>query len=233
MLVAMLIVRDPGEHPAESRPGSIGRDVFGGLRFMGRSEVISAVMVFAALWAVLSHNVTIVTIFAEDVLDAGPEGLGLLLSAANLGQLAGSLALVAYGEVHRKGLLLSGLSALYVLAMTGFSLSSWLWGSAAFIFLGGVSHAVFSATRHAMLQRAAPDDMRGRVMGAHLLVTRGLSPLSQTVTGLSVGLLGPVIALLLATAAIAVATVGVMAARPTLWRYGVSDELRVAQPVGG
>lgn len=220
MLVAMLIVHDPGEGVKRAHGDSVGADLFAGLRFMARSEVISAVMIFAALWAVLSHNVTIVTIFAEDVLHAGPQGLGLLLSAANLGQLAGSLALVAYGEVRQKGLLLCGLSALYVVAMAGFALSSWLILSAVLLFGAGVSHAVFSATRHAMLQRASPDDLRGRVMGTHLLVTRGLGPVSQTVAGLGVAVLGPIGAVLVSAAGVAVVTIGVMARSPALRRFG-------------
>lgn len=220
MLAAMLIVRDPGETQARRARRSMGGDMLGGLRFMARSEVISAVMIFAALWAVLSHNVTIVTIFAHDILPVGPQGLGLLLSAANVGQLFGSVALVAFGQVQRKGLLLGAISAVYVTAIAGFARSPWLLLSIALIFFAGIPHAVFSATRHTMLQHASPDDMRGRIMGAHLLVTRGLSPISQTVTGLLVGLFGPVVALLLSAAALGLVTIGVMAASPALRGYG-------------
>jgi predicted MFS family arabinose efflux permease len=202
-----------------------------GMRFMAGSPVLSGIMVFAALWAVLSYNVTIVTVFAEDLLEVGPQGLGLLLSAANVGQLVGSLGLVAYGEVHRKGVLLAGLSALYVAAMLMFAFSPWLWLSAGLILLAGVSHAVFSATRHALLQRSAPDKLRGRVMGAHLLVTRGLGPVSQTVMGFAIAGLGPVGALLVTTLAIAAATIGVMVACPELWRYGRNREPRAVGSV--
>ena len=78
--------------------------------------------------------------------------------------------------------------------------------------IAGMAHAVFSATRHTILQRASPDHMRGRVMGIHLLVTRGVSPLSQTLTGLLVHGLGPTGALLLATLMVGAVT-AVLAAR--------------------
>jgi MFS family permease len=220
MLVAMLVVADPAERQLRARRDSVSADVFAGMRFMAASPVISSVMIFAALWAVLSYNVTIVTVFAEDVLQTGPQGLGLLLSAANVGQLAGSLGLVAHGEVRRKGLLLTGLSALYVVAMLGFAFSPWLLLSAGLILCGGISHAVFSATRHAMLQHAAPEDLRGRVMGTHLLVTRGLGPVSQTVMGLGIAALGPVPALVVSTVGIALVTIGIMAGSPALRNYG-------------
>lgn len=225
MLMAMLVVHDPGEGQPRSSRQPMAADMFAGLRFMAASPVISALMIFAALWAVLSYNVTIVTVFAEDILQAGPQGLGLLLSAANVGQLAGSLGLVAYGEVHRKGLLLSGLSALYVVAMIGFAFSPWPLLSAGLILLGGISHAVFSATRHSMLQHAAPDELRGRVMGMHLLVTRGLGPISQTVMGFGIALLGPVSALVVATIGVGVVTIGVMAASPALRNHGRAEAM--------
>jgi MFS family permease len=231
MLVAMLVVKDPGEGRARDNRQSLNADLFAGLRFMSTSPVISAVMIFAALWAVLSYNTTIVTVFAEDILHAGPQGLGLLLSAANVGQLAGSLGLVAYGEVHRKGMLLCGLSALYVAAMLAFAFSPWPLVSAGLILCAGVSHAVFSATRHSMLQYASPDDLRGRVMGTHLLVTRGLGPISQTVMGFGIALVGPQLALLTTTAGIGLAMIGIMAASPALRDYGRRSpaDSRVAQ----
>jgi hypothetical protein len=83
--------------------------------------------------------------------------------------------------------------------MTAFSFSRIFFFSTAMLVIAGMAHAVFSATRHSILQRASPDDMRGRVMGIHLLVTRGVSPLSQTLSGLLIHWLGPTGALLLTT----------------------------------
>jgi MFS family permease len=156
----------------------------------------------------------------------GPQGLGLLLSAANVGQLLGSLALAGYGGVRRKGPLLSAISALYVASVVGFALSPWLFVSTALIFFAGIPLAVFSATRHALLQQASPDDMRGRIMGTHLLVTRGLSPISQTVTGLLAGLFGPTVALLLSAGALGLVTIGVLAVSPALWGVGSEAKAR-------
>jgi hypothetical protein len=113
--------------------------------------------------------------------------------------LAGSLALVGYGGVRGQGGLLLGMGALYTATMTAFSLSRLFHLSTALLAIAGMTHAAFSATRHTILQRASPDHMRGRVMGIHLLVTRGVSPLSQTLSGLLVHWLGPTGALLLAT----------------------------------
>jgi MFS family permease len=216
MLGAMLAIHEPAEDAAARKRGTVAGDVFAGLGFMRRSEVISAIMIFAALWGILSHNPTILTIFAKDVLEVGPEGLGLLLSAVAVGQLAGSIGLIAMGDVRRKGVLLLGMGALYCVSVLVFAFSPWFVLSAVVLALSGIAIAVFSATRHVLLQHSSPDDMRGRIMGAHLMVTRGMSPLSQTVSGALVALLGPLVGLLAMTLALAAVTVGVAVRSPQL-----------------
>jgi hypothetical protein len=89
--------------------------------------------------------------------------------------------------------------------------------------LSGIAIAVFSATRHVLLQHSSPDDMRGRIMGAHLMVTRGVSPLSQTVSGALVGLLGPLIGLVATTLALAVVTTAVAIRSPRLRTFTGKD----------
>jgi hypothetical protein len=61
MLVAMLLVRDPAERQGRAVGASMSGDMLAGVRFMARSEVIAAMMILAALWGILSHNVAIVT----------------------------------------------------------------------------------------------------------------------------------------------------------------------------
>ncbi|MEA2639334.1 MAG: hypothetical protein QOF51_728 [Chloroflexota bacterium] len=218
MVLAAAVVRE--RHIAvRSRRQSVGADMFAGFAFMARSPVIAAMMTYAALWAILSQNNAMIAIFARDVLHTNADGLGFLLSASAAGQLLGSIGLTAYGEVQRKGLLTLAIAGLYTVAMLGFAFASHLFLAAGLLLLAGIANAIFSVTRHTILQRASPDDLRGRVMGTHLLVTRGVNPLSQTVSGVLVGLLGPVAALVAATVGLAAATLGVALSSPALRNY--------------
>ena len=214
MLIAVLAIRERLADPKTSEDRSVREELFQGFVFVTRSRVISPLLLFAALWGLLSYNPALLTIFARDVLHAGPRGLGILMSFGAVGQLAGSLALVGSGGVRHQGSLLFVMGGLYTAAMIGFSFSRLFFFSTALLAIAGMAHAVFSATRHTILQRASPDHMRGRVMGIHLLVTRGVSPLSQTLTGLLVHGLGPTGALLLATLMVGAVT-AVLAARNT------------------
>lgn len=212
MLAAVITIRERAAERESSLAGTIREELFQGFVFIYRSRAISTLLLYASLWGLLSYNPALLTIFARDVLQAGPAGLGILMSSGAIGQLTGSLALVGAGGVRRQDKLLFGMGALYTLAMAAFSFSRLFFLSAALLAAAGVAHAVFSATRHTILQRASPDQMRGRVMGIHLLVTRGVSPLSQTLSGFLVHGLGPTGALFLATLMVGAVT-AVLAAR--------------------
>lgn len=228
MLVAVIVIREPAPNPTAVSRRPMRQDLFQGWTFVRQSEVIFTLLVFAALWGILSTNTTVLTIYARDVLEVGPKGLGLLLSSSAAGQLTGSLALVCFGEVHRKGPLLFAIGALHSTAMVVFSFSRLPALSAALLIVSGIAQAIFSATRHTILQRVAPDTMRGRVMGTHLIVTRGVSPLSQTVSGLMVDLLGPTGALLGAAVALGGVTAGAAVCSPGLRAFG-----SIPKPAGG
>jgi predicted MFS family arabinose efflux permease len=212
MLAAVLAIREPQADRSSSTERPAREEMLRGFVFVARSPALATLLLLASLWGLLSYNPALLTIFARDVLDAGPRGLGILMSSGAIGQLAGSLALVGWGAARSRKNLLLGMGVLYTTAMAAFSFSRFFYLSAALVAVAAVAHAVFSATRHTILQRAAPDSMRGRVMGIHLLVTRGASPLSQMLSGVLVHWLGPAAALLTATLLVGGAT-ALLAAR--------------------
>ena len=108
--------------------------------------------------------------------------------------------------------------------MLAFSFSRAFLLSATFLALSGIAHAIFSATRHTILQRISPDEMRGRVMGTHLMVTRGVTPLSQTLSGVMVDFLGPTGALVALAITLGSATAGLAAFNPALRAFAGLEE---------
>jgi MFS family permease len=223
MCAAMLLIRGPVRALPAARRGSVRADLFGGLQFVRRSPVIFPLLLYAASWGLLSHNPSLLTIFAGDVLHAGPEGLGLLLSAVAAGQLLGSVALVGVGEIRQKGTALFVAGTLYTLVMLAFAFSRAFWLSAALLFLAGIPYAVLSALCHTILHRSVPDTLRGRVLGTYLLITRGLNPLSQTLSGALVGGLGPTAAILCLMGGLGVATAAFALRSPSLRRFTTTD----------
>jgi hypothetical protein len=121
-------------------------------------------------------------IFARDILHAGPEGLGTLMTVMGLGSVLGSVSIVLLPP-RRSGLYLFGSLAAFGLLLAAFSASSWLPLSAAIMGLIGVAQAVYLATNNTLVQLAVPNALQGRVMSVSM-TTWGLTPLGALPQGL-------------------------------------------------
>jgi MFS family permease len=171
--------------------GSIREELVGGLRYVRASTILPLILGIEATLSVFGHNQALVTIFARDVLGAGAEGLGILLSAVGAGAIAGMVVLVVVGDIRRKGLFMIFAGAIYAAALLVFAWSRWFEISVAALLLLGFADATWGTMRNAIAQLAAQDAYRGRVMSLIVIVSRGLTNASQLQTGVATALVGP------------------------------------------
>ena len=164
--------------------GSIRGELVGGLRYVRASAILPLVLAIEASLSVFGHNQALITIFARDVLGAGADGLGLLLSSIAFG------ALVVVGDVRRKGAFMLVSGALYALTLLLFAWSRSFPLSMAILAVLGFADATWGTMRSAIAQLAADDAYRGRVMSFILIVARGLTNASQLETGVVTTLVG-------------------------------------------
>lgn len=165
------------------------RELKNGLHYVFSDRPILAIMTMEATSSLFGFDQAMLTIFARDILQAGPSGLGFLQSARGLGAIIGSALLVsAASDRHGKILLWSAVA--YGLSFALFGLSESLPLSLLLLALAGAADAVWSATRSIILQLRTPEAIRGRVMGIFSLSSRGMHPLGQVETGLVVPLIG-------------------------------------------
>ncbi|MEE8046086.1 MAG: MFS transporter, partial [Dehalococcoidia bacterium] len=114
-------------------------------------------------------------VFAEDVLKVGAGGLGVLMFAAGIGALIGSIGVVAIGERvgHQKLELIFGL--LGAAALAGFALSPWYALSIVLVSITAFATTSFMVVNMTVIQVMTPDYIRGRVVSVRFLVI-GLMP---------------------------------------------------------
>jgi MFS family permease len=191
-----------------------------GLLFIRRRRVLLGTMT-VDLFAVLLGGVTaLLPIFARDVLDAGPWGLGLLRAAPAVGALAMSVVLAHHPVERRVGRTLLASIAIYGVATLVFGLSRHLPLSLAALCVLGASDVVSVVIRVALVQVRTPDAMRGRVSATHSLFTGTSNQLGEFRAGAAAALLGTVPAVLLG----GLGTLTVAA----LWTYLFPEIRRVA-----
>jgi len=106
--------------------------------------------------------------FAKDVLDAGPDRLGLLISISGLGSLAGSLVIASMPNRNRARVLLSG-SLILGIALLFFAISRNYWLSIGLLTIVGLGQSARMSLSNVLIQSYVDDAFRGRVMSIYML----------------------------------------------------------------
>ena len=175
-----------------SREPTTMATLFAGFRFVWqRKPVLGAVSL--DLFAVLLGGATaLLPIFAKDILQTGPFGLGLLRSAPAVGALVVSLALTRWPITRRAGHSMFAAVALYGVSMIVFGLSTVLWLSIAALLLSGAADMVSVVIRQTLVQLETPDAMRGRVSAVNSIFIGASNQLGEFESGLVAAWIGAV-----------------------------------------
>ncbi len=118
-------------------------------------------------------------------------GYGALITAMSVGAVAAGIGLEAIGRIKAGTRLAIGSTALFAGSLLVFALSRSLVLSVAMLVLAGVGTLVSASTSQTVVQLNAPDDRRGRFLGAFSMVGTGLRVGSGVIIGLLGTLLGP------------------------------------------
>lgn len=154
-----------------------------GIHYVGREPVVLMLMLLGIVPYMLGQPYqSMMPVFARDVLQVGPQGLGLLTTAAAAGSLVGAFGLTALGNFPRKGLtMLIGLMA-YGTLIAAFAVTPWPLLAGVLLFLVGSAFQVYATTNTTLVQLIVPTEYRGRVLGIHQQ-DRGFIPLGSFMVG--------------------------------------------------
>ena len=172
-----------------SRDTSVIDDLREGLRYAMATPALRWLLLLGFLLVFAGMYLPLVPRYVRDVLGEGAGGYGTLLAAMGLGGLAGSVTLIAAGNVRSLALLLGASAVLYLALMIVFALSTTLWLSSVAAFGFGVLTVWWITAVRTALLITASDEMRGRVMGLMGLNLQMLT-LAWLVGGLTSGLIG-------------------------------------------
>jgi hypothetical protein len=219
----ILIAAITGMRGAASTPGPSGSsfrgELFAGLRHIMAAPVLSGLLRMEIVFSVFQMNAVMITIIAREVLVVGPQGLGGLLAAPASGAILGLAGLLVVGHARRPGRFIVMCTIAYSLTLVAFASGQSYEVAFGALVLLGLLDSLVMATRHTVMQLAAPETMRGRVMANMGTVTRGFGPLAQTQSGILAGLIGPPLAVVVAAASLAVAAVNTARTNPALWEF--------------
>jgi MFS family permease len=149
--------------------------------------------------------------------------LGLLFAAPAVGALLGALTSGWTGHVRRQGLAVIVSVAVWGVAIAAFGWSGTFWFGLAMLAVAGWADVISAIFRSTILQTSAPDRLRGRVSGIHILVVTGGPRLGDVEAGLVANLASPTFSVVSGGLACVVGSAMVALAFPELRRARVAD----------
>ena len=192
--------------------------LFAGVYFVWRTRLILATITLDLFAVLLGGATALLPIFARDILDVGPTGLGWLRAAPSLGALWMALILA-----HRPPLRHAGQTLLW--AVTGFGVATIVFGlsrsfalSLAMLMLTGALDNISVVVRGTLVQVLTPDPMRGRVSAVNALFISSSNQLGAFESGLTAALVGPVWSVVGGGVGTILVVLGVMAIWPEVLR---------------
>jgi MFS family permease len=224
-LTCALAVRSGRVPPANEESADIG-DVLAGIRLIRRTRVLFGAISLDLFAVLLGGAVALLPIFAKDILEVGPTGLGLLRASAPAGALLAAVLLARRPIRRRAGPILFTVVAGFGASMVVFGLSREMWLSMLALAAAGAFDLVSMVLRSTILPLVTPDELRGRVNAVEMVFISASNELGAFESGVAAALIGAVPAVVVGgIATIAVAGIW-WKLFPALARVDRLDELR-------
>ena len=166
------------------------KSMWDGVRFVFSNEILIYTMALDFIANFFSSATTLLPIFAKDIFETGPKGLGLLYSAPAIGSTIAGLVLASIHTIKRQGLWILGGVLLYGVATTAFGLSSSFVLALVFLSLVGVGDMVSTVLRSTIRQLLTPDHMKGRMVGVNTVFVQGGPMIGEAEAGFVAHLYG-------------------------------------------
>ena len=183
--------------PRRVREGPSWQTLVAGIRFIRAQPAIFGAISLDLFAVLLGGATALMPIYARDILEVGPWGLGVLRSTPALGAVCMAVWL-AYRPLRRHtGRRMFQAVVIFGLATIVFGVSTSLPLSLAALYVLGAADMVSVYVRQTLVQIDTPDAMRGRVSAVNAVFIGASNQLGEFESGTLAALLGPVTAVVL------------------------------------
>jgi len=183
----------------------------GGFRFIWQEKVVFGAISLDLFAVLLGGAVALLPIYADEILNVGPWGLGMLRAAPGVGAIVMVAILIRFPVRDHAGTILLVSVAAFGAATTVFGFSTTAWISILALFLLGAFDMISVYIREVLLQLWTPDRVRGRVNAVNAIFLGASNELGEFRAGAMAALYGAVFTV----AAGGVAAMGIAGA----WRF--------------
>ncbi|MCK6546025.1 MFS transporter [Myxococcota bacterium] len=231
VITSLLLIRSP-KTPRGAGAISLAA-AFEGLRFLKKERLIFTTMLLDFIATFFGASMQLMPIFADQLLDVGPEGLGLLYAAQPAGAALAAAALSLRPIASNHGAILLVSVGLYGAAITVFGASPWLPLSLVALAVSGAADTVGMVIRQTLRQLLTPDELRGRMTSVNMIFFMGGPQLGEMEAGIVAALIGTRLSVATGGVLSVLATIAVALAVPALRTYVHPPEPKAAPSAAG
>lgn len=223
-LAALLIFSIPKPAQHYERESSGLGSLFAGFSYIRSEKVVLGAISLDLFAVLLSGAIALLPVYARDILELGPWGLGMLRSAPGLGAVCVAVWLAGHPIRDHAGLLMFFFVALFGVFTIVFGVSTIPWLSITALALLGGADMVSVYIRSTLIQLWTPDRVRGRVSAVNGVFVGASNELGEFRAGTMASLIGTVPAVVVG----GIGAIGIAA----LWAW-LFPELRKARRLDG
>ena len=174
----------------------IGEPIFkslkAGLNFVYKTKAILVALTLDMVAVLFGGAIALLPIYAQDILNVGSEGFGILRAAPAVGSV-----LMMIASAHIPLTKNAGKNLLYAIFCFGisiiiFGISDIFWLSVFALFMYGLTDGVSMIIRQTILQLKTPDEFRGRVASVNSIFVGSSNELGAFESGATAKLMGTV-----------------------------------------
>ncbi len=180
-----------------------------GYRYIWSKPVILGSITLDLVAVLIGGATALLPIYAHEIFLAGPWALGVLRSTPSVGSLIAALVFANFPLRRFTGKVMLACVFVYGLATVGFGLSTNMFVAMFFLAVIGASDMISVVIRQTFIQVETPNEMRGRVIAVHTILTGTSNQLGEFESGTLAHFVG-------AVNAVVIGGVGAMAAT-ALW----------------
>ena len=200
-------------------------DLKSGLTYVIKQKTIIGLTCMTVIMVILVMPFVhgLMPVYAAEVFEVGPQGLGLLLSASGLGSLIGTVILASFTQITRPGKILFVLLGFLGALMATLAINNVYSVAMILVMLLSGSMMSYFSISGATVQGILPDRYRGRVTGIYMMAW-GLIPVGSLLAGSMANVVGPQLSTLIGSSLIFISLIAATYCFKGVWKYRLEED---------
>ncbi len=166
--------------------------LFAGFRYIWSEKIVLGAISLDLFAVLLSGAVALLPVYARDILQLGPWGLGLLRAAPGIGAIIVAIWLTSHPIRDHAGIAMLFFVALFGVFTVVFGVSTVPWLSILALALLGATDMVSVYVRETLIQLWTPDRVRGRVNAVNMVFVGASNEVGEFRAGAMAAVIGTV-----------------------------------------